>query len=226
MFSANEIRQQFIDFFVQEARPHVRAVRQRRAARRPDAAVHQRRHEPVQAVFLGTEKPAVQAGGQHAEVHPRRRQAQRPRRRRQGHLPPHVLRDARQLVASATTSRRRRSRWAWELLTEVWKLDKSAAARHRLRGRPERTACRATTRRRSCWRTGTDIDPTHIHLGNKKDNFWEMGDTGPCGPCTEIHYRPHAGQERRQARQQGHARRHRDLEPRLHPVQPQRGPER
>ena len=69
----------------------------RRAARRPDAAVHQRGDEPVQAVFLGTEKRAVHAGGQHAEVHPRRRQAQRPRRRRQGHLPPHVLRDARQL---------------------------------------------------------------------------------------------------------------------------------
>ncbi len=37
------------------------------------------------------------------------------------------------------------------------------------------------------WKTVTDIDPTHIHLGNKKDNFWEMGETGPCGPCTEIH---------------------------------------
>ena len=49
-------------------------------------------------VFLGTGTPALQAGGQHAEVHPRRRQAQRPRRRRQGHLPPHLLRDARQLV--------------------------------------------------------------------------------------------------------------------------------
>ena len=37
------------------------------------------------------------------------------------------------------------------------------------------------------WKTVTDIDHAHIHLGNKKDNFWEMGETGPCGPCTEIH---------------------------------------
>src|SRR5438309_194319 len=37
------------------------------------------------------------------------------------------------------------------------------------------------------WKTVTAIEHSHVHLGNKKDNFWEMGETGPCGPCTEIH---------------------------------------
>jgi alanyl-tRNA synthetase len=76
-------------------------------------------------------------------------------------------------------------RWAWELLTGVWKLDKTRLHATVFEGgdgveRDDEAA--------SLWRSETDIDPSHIHWGNKKDNFWEMGETGPCGPCSEIHY--------------------------------------
>ena len=76
--------------------------------------------------------------------------------------------------------------WAWELLTDVWGLDKSRLFVTVFEGdkaeglEPDDDAA-------EFWRTGTDIDPSHILLGNKKDNFWEMGETGPCGPCSEIH---------------------------------------
>jgi alanyl-tRNA synthetase len=74
--------------------------------------------------------------------------------------------------------------WAWELLTKVWGLDKSRLHATVFEGgegvEPDDEAA-------AFWRSETDIDPSHIHKGNKKDNFWEMGETGPCGPCTEIH---------------------------------------
>ena len=74
--------------------------------------------------------------------------------------------------------------WAWELLTGVWGLDKSRLHATIFEGtrdvpRDDEAA--------ELWRTVTDIPHSHIHLGNAKDNFWEMGETGPCGPCTEIH---------------------------------------
>ncbi len=76
--------------------------------------------------------------------------------------------------------------WAWELLTGVWGIEKDRLHATFFEGdaaeglEPDEEAAKL-------WRTVTDIKPQHIHPGNKKDNFWEMGDTGPCGPCSEIH---------------------------------------
>jgi alanyl-tRNA synthetase len=77
-------------------------------------------------------------------------------------------------------------RWSWELLTWVWGLPK-----HRLWvtvfAGDERDGLPADDDAARIWREHTDIDPTHILRFGRKDNFWEMGETGPCGPCTEIH---------------------------------------
>lgn len=69
-------------------------------------------------------------------------------------------------------------RWAWELLTEVWKLPKSKLWA---------TVYTTDDEADEWWRTQTDIDPQQILRFAEKDNFWEMGETGPCGPCSEIH---------------------------------------
>ncbi len=69
--------------------------------------------------------------------------------------------------------------WAWELLTVVWKLPKN---------RLWVTVYTTDDEAADIWRTCTDVDPSHILRFGEKDNFWEMGETGPCGPCSEIHF--------------------------------------
>ena len=67
--------------------------------------------------------------------------------------------------------------WAWELLTKVWKLD------------PERLHATVYTTDDEAYEIWTKFLPKErIHHFAEKDNFWEMGETGPCGPCSEIHY--------------------------------------
>lgn len=67
--------------------------------------------------------------------------------------------------------------WAWELLTDVWKLDPK---------RLHATVYRTDDEAFNIW---SEILPQdRIHKFDEKDNFWEMGETGPCGPCSEIHY--------------------------------------
>ncbi len=75
--------------------------------------------------------------------------------------------------------------WAWELLTGVWGID------------PKRlhvTVYRADdgseedSEAYEIWKKQPGLDPSHIHWFGAADNFWEMGETGPCGPCSEIHF--------------------------------------
>ena len=70
-------------------------------------------------------------------------------------------------------------KWAWELLTDVWKIDKQ---------RLWVSIYEDDDEAKDIWLSQTDISPDRILKFGKKENFWEMGETGPCGPCTEIHY--------------------------------------
>ncbi|MEY4403357.1 MAG: alanine--tRNA ligase [Verrucomicrobiota bacterium] len=82
--------------------------------------------------------------------------------------------------------------FAWELITEVWKFPK-----HRLYAtvyKPDKSKGDPSDFDQEAWDVWAEkfraagLDPAiHIVNGNKKDNFWMMGETGPCGPCTELH---------------------------------------
>lgn len=74
--------------------------------------------------------------------------------------------------------------WAWELLTEVYKLDKERLYTTIFEGSKE-DGISQDTEAKERWLKY--LPEERILNGNKKDNFWEMGDTGPCGPCSEIH---------------------------------------
>jgi len=74
--------------------------------------------------------------------------------------------------------------WSWELLTEVYKLDKSRLYVTIFEG-DQKEGLPKDDEAYNEWKKVIAED--RILMGNKKDNFWEMGDTGPCGPCTEIH---------------------------------------
>ena len=74
--------------------------------------------------------------------------------------------------------------WAWEFLVDVLKIDKSNLYATVFEGAPDEGLER-DNEAAGYWAKYLPED--HILNGNKHDNFWEMGDTGPCGPCSEIH---------------------------------------
>ena len=85
--------------------------------------------------------------------------------------------------------------WSWELLTDVYKLDKDRLYVTVFEG-DEKDGLPKDNDAYNFWKKWIAED--RILLGNKKDNFWEMGDTGPCGPCSEIHVDCRPDEERKQ----------------------------
>jgi alanyl-tRNA synthetase len=186
MPSANEIRQQFIDFFVKKhghtAVPSSSVV----PLDDPTLLFTNAGMNQFKDVFLGTgtrpykravdSQKVIRAGGKHNDLED-------------------VGRDTYHQTffemlgnwSFGDYFKKEAIAWAWELLTKVWGLDKSRLHATVFEGDPAQGLAR-DDEAAEFWRTQTDIDPSHIHLGNKKDNFWMMGDTGPCGPCSEIHY--------------------------------------
>ena len=75
--------------------------------------------------------------------------------------------------------------WAWELLTEVYKIDKDILYVTVFEGSDDADKLNMDTEAHDIWKQFVPED--RIIKGNKKDNFWEMGAQGPCGPCSEIH---------------------------------------
>jgi len=76
--------------------------------------------------------------------------------------------------------------WAWELLTVVYKIDPTRLYATYYGGDPKQPLVPSDEEARKIWLNYLPAE--RILPFDMKDNFWEMGDTGPCGPCTEIHY--------------------------------------
>jgi alanyl-tRNA synthetase len=83
--------------------------------------------------------------------------------------------------------------WAWELLTDVYQIDKERLYVTVFEGSID-DGLSFDSESFDTWKQF--VNEKHILNGNKKDNFWEMGDMGPCGPCSEIHYDGRSDEER------------------------------
>ena len=182
--SCNQIRDEFLKFFKQRGHTLVQSS-SLLPADDPTLLFANAGMNQFKSLFLGTEKrdykravdtqKCIRAGGKHNDLEDVGRNCYH-----------HTFFEMLGNWSFGDYFKRDAIKWAWELFTDVWNLPKDRLY-VTVFGGDKSEKLDPDTDAEALWKEVTDIDPSHISHGGKKDNFWEMGETGPCGPCSEIH---------------------------------------
>src|SRR5713226_8064942 len=177
MLTGSQIRQKFIDYFVQHGHKHVHSS-SLVPANDPTLLFTNAGMNQFKDVFLGREKRAfsracssqkcVRAGGKHNDLE----QVGRTTRH-------HTFFEMLGNFSFGDYFKKEAIPWAWELVTKDFAIPKEKLYV---------TVFREDDDAEAIWAKSVGVARDRIFRCDEKDNFWAMGDTGPCGPCSEIHY--------------------------------------